>query len=156
MNTTPATWPRSGTSWGICFPNHGQDGSFSSLKPQAYRLSSPLWRLVVAGGGVILWVKRKSRLAGMRAAILEQNQKQGIPSPRAEHKAKLLALGDLIRKRTELVSRDARASGLKRAAPCHVCLSSDRTARAEPLLLIAEGDTPFRVALLAEMREHPG
>jgi hypothetical protein len=58
-------------------------------------LPSPLWRIVVAGGGVILWVKRKSRLAGMRAAILEQNQKQGIPSPRPEHKAKLLALGIL-------------------------------------------------------------
>jgi hypothetical protein len=39
--------------------------------------------------------------------------------------------------RTELVSRDAskirrggRASGLKRATPCHVCLSSNRAARA--------------------------
>jgi hypothetical protein len=33
------------------------------------------------------------------------------------------------------VSRDAQASGLKRATTCHVCLSSDRTARAEPLLI---------------------
>jgi hypothetical protein len=28
------------------------------------------------------------------------------------------------------ISRDARASGLKRATPCHVCLSSNRAARA--------------------------
>ena len=66
-----------------------------------------------------------------------------------------------------IVSRDARASGLKRARRCHVCLSSDRTACAVPLVLIAYGDTQFGwraqglcdgrgVALLAEMREHPG
>ena len=54
------------------------------------------------------------------------------------------------------IRRGGQASGLKRATPCHVFLASDRTARAEPLLLIAEGDTPFRVALIAEMREHPG
>ena len=34
---------------------------------------------------------------------------------------------------TELDSRDARASGSRRARRCHVCLSSDRTARAVPL-----------------------
>ena len=51
---------------------------------------------------------------------------------------------------TELDSRDAskirrggRASGLKRARRCHVCLSSDRTACAVPLVLIAYGDTQF-------------
>ncbi|MFO0180435.1 MAG: hypothetical protein ACK517_01500, partial [bacterium] len=59
------------------------------------------------------------------------------------------------------------ASGLKRARRCHVCLSSDRTACAVPLVLIAYGDTQFgwhaqRLCdgrggvLLAEMREHPG
>jgi hypothetical protein len=79
----------------------------------------------------------------MRAAILEQNQKQGIPSPRAEHKAKLLALGILSGNGPNLLAEmlaHARASGLKRAAPCHVCLSSDRTASAEPLLWIAWND----------------
>ena len=40
-------------------------------------------------------------------------------------------------------SRDARASGLKRARRCHVCLSSDRTACAVPLVLIAYGDAQF-------------
>ncbi|MFN6162037.1 MAG: hypothetical protein ACK5AC_06675 [Planctomycetota bacterium] len=51
---------------------------------------------------------------------------------------------------TELDSRDAskirrggRASGLKRARRCHVCLTSDRTACAVPLVLIAYGDTQF-------------
>ena len=48
-------------------------------------------------------------------------------------------LGYCVSKRrqelTELDSRDARASGLKRATPCHVYSTSDRTARAEPLLL---------------------
>jgi len=44
---------------------------------------------------------------------------------------------------TELDSRDARASGLKRARRCHVCLSSDRTACAVLLVLIAYGDAQF-------------
>jgi len=42
-----------------------------------------------------------------------------------------------------IVSRDARASGLKRARRCHVCLSSDRTACAVPLVFIAYGDAQF-------------
>jgi hypothetical protein len=41
------------------------------------------------------------------------------------------------------IRRGGRASGLKRATPCHVCLSSDRTARAVPLVLIAYGDAQF-------------
>jgi hypothetical protein len=68
---------------------------------------------------------------------------------------------------TGLISRDARASGLRCQQHGHVCLTSDRTACAVPLVLIAYGDTQFGwhaqglcdgrgVALLAEMREHPG
>ena len=41
---------------------------------------------------------------------------------------------------TGFISRDARASGLKRATPCHVTSTSDRTACAVPLALIAEGE----------------
>jgi len=44
---------------------------------------------------------------------------------------------------TELDSRDARASGSRRAIRCHVCLTSDRTACAVPLVLIAYGDAQF-------------
>jgi hypothetical protein len=40
----------------------------------------------------------------MRTAILEQNQKQGIPSPRAEHKAKLMALGIVSGHRPNLLA----------------------------------------------------
>jgi hypothetical protein len=58
--------------------------------------------------------KRKSRLAGMRAAILEQNRQQGIASPRAEHKAKLLALG--IEETDE-----AKAERLLRTPACLTC-----------------------------------
>jgi hypothetical protein len=65
----------------------------------------------------------------MRAAILELNRQQGIPSPRAEHKAKLLALGIVSGHVSELNSRDAQASGLKRATPCHVLYGSGGTPR---------------------------
>ncbi|MFN6161887.1 MAG: transposase, partial [Planctomycetota bacterium] len=58
--------------------------------------------------------KRKGRLAGMRAAILEQNRQQGIPSPRAEHKAKLLALG------IEETDED-KAERLQRTPTCLTC-----------------------------------
>jgi hypothetical protein len=58
--------------------------------------------------------KRKSRLEGMRAAILEQNRQQGIASPRAEHKAKLLALG--IEETDE-----AKAQRLQRTPACLTC-----------------------------------
>jgi hypothetical protein len=58
--------------------------------------------------------KRKTRLEGMRAAILEQNRQQGIASPRAEHKAKLLALG--IEETDE-----AKAQRLQRTPACLTC-----------------------------------
>ena len=58
--------------------------------------------------------KRKSRLEGMRAAILEQNRQQGIASPRAEHKAKLLALG------IEQTDED-KAQRLQRTPACLTC-----------------------------------
>ena len=63
--------------------------------------------------------KRKSRLEGMRAAILEQNRQQGIASPRAEHKAKLLALG--IEQTDE-----AKAQRLQRTPACLTCESVQR------------------------------
>jgi hypothetical protein len=50
----------------------------------------------------------------MRAAILEQNRQQGIASPRAEHKAKLLALG--IEETDE-----AKAERLLRTPACLTC-----------------------------------
>jgi len=42
-------------------------------------------------------------------------------------------------------SRDARASGLKRAIRCHVYITSDRTACAEPLLLSESDDRLLRM-----------
>jgi hypothetical protein len=50
----------------------------------------------------------------MRAAILEQNRQQGIASPRAEHKAKLMALG--IEETDE-----AKAQRLQRTPACLTC-----------------------------------
>jgi hypothetical protein len=50
----------------------------------------------------------------MRAAILEQNRQQGIASPRAEHKAKLLALG------IEQTDED-KAQRLQRTPACLTC-----------------------------------
>jgi hypothetical protein len=46
---------------------------------------------------------------------------------------------------TGFVSRDARASGLKRATPCHVYSTSNRTARAEPRVLSESDDGLLRV-----------
>jgi hypothetical protein len=81
--------------------------------------------------------KRKSRLAGMRAAILEQNQKQGIPSPRAEHKAKLLALGILSGNGPNLLAEMRRRSAGAdehpgRSAQQHAMFASVQTGRLAP------------------------
>jgi hypothetical protein len=136
--------------------------------PSSSRLTPPASRLLPGSSSLTALANRRCRRwchslgqaqeSARRDAGRDLGTEPETKDPQSASRAQSEATGagDLIRKRTELVSRDARASGLKCATPCHVCLSSDRTARAEPLLLIAEGDTPFRVAFIAEMREHPG